>query len=45
MGCGRLIDEITAWNDASDEQKTIIIDTSRKRLDVIQAKWHWKQEN
>jgi len=45
LGCGRLIDEITAWHDASDEQKNNIIDTGKKRLEVIQDNWHRVQEN
>jgi predicted Fe-S protein YdhL (DUF1289 family) len=36
LGCGRLIDEITDWHDANDEQKIFIIDTGKKRLEIIQ---------
>tara|TARA_R110000782_G_scaffold73615_16_gene147336 strand:+ start:217 stop:384 length:168 start_codon:yes stop_codon:yes gene_type:complete len=35
IGCGRVIDEISDWNNASDEQKMMIINSSKKRLELI----------
>jgi uncharacterized protein len=31
MGCGRSLEEIVAWNEASDAEKTAILARSRER--------------
>lgn len=41
LGCGRLLEEILSWGDASDEEKREILDRSRLRVAQRHKPWQW----
>jgi len=37
VGCGRHLEEILVWTQATDTQKLAIVDAARRRLDIIKS--------